>query len=78
MGAALKNKPPHTQAEPEGILSLRVDPISGRAASPGTPNAYFELFKSEDTPPSVNEVGGSGTGPNSPLPADESAPIDLF
>ena len=76
MGAALKGKPAHTQSEPEGILSLRVDPVSGRAASPGTPNAYFELFKSEDTPPSVNELGGSA--PGSPLPADEAAPIDLF
>ncbi|MCO7610241.1 penicillin-binding protein 1A [Pseudomonas chlororaphis] len=77
MGAALKGKPPHTQAEPEGILSLRVDPVSGRAAAPGTPNAYFELFKSEDTPPSVNELG-NGVAPGSPLPADEAAPIDLF
>ncbi|MGN2307065.1 MULTISPECIES: penicillin-binding protein 1A [Pseudomonas] len=77
MGAALKDKPAHTQSEPEGILSLRVDPVSGRAATPGTPNAYFELFKSEDTPPSVNELG-NGYAPGSPLPADESAPIDLF
>ncbi|NWD05784.1 penicillin-binding protein 1A [Pseudomonas gingeri] len=78
MGAALKGMPPHTQAEPEGILSLRVDPVSGRAATPGTPNAYFELFKSEDTPPSVNELGNGGNAPGSPLPADEAAPIDLF
>ena len=77
MGAALKDKPLHTQAEPEGILSLRIDPVSGRAASPSTPNAYFELFKSEDTPPSVNELG-NGVAPGSPLPADEAAPIDLF
>nr|WP_073524712.1 penicillin-binding protein 1A [Pseudomonas fluorescens] len=77
MGAALKDKPLHTQPEPEGILSLRIDPISGRAASPSTPNAYFELFKSEDTPPSVNELG-NGVAPGSPLPADEGAPIDLF
>jgi penicillin-binding protein 1A len=77
MSAALKDKPPHTQAEPDGILSLRVDPISGRAATPNTPNAFFELFKSEDTPPSVNELG-NGVVPGSPLPADESAPIDLF
>lgn len=77
MGAALKDKPPHTQPEPEGILSLRVDPVSGRAATPSTPNAYFELFKSEDTPPSVNELG-NGVAPGSPLPADEAAPIDLF
>ncbi|WP_423246599.1 hypothetical protein, partial [Pseudomonas viridiflava] len=34
-------------------------------------------FKSEDTPPSVNELGG-GSAPGSPLPADEPAPIDLF
>jgi len=77
MAAALKDKPPHTQPEPEGILSLRVDPISGRAASPGTPGAYFELFKAEDTPPSMNELG-NGSVPGSPLPADEAAPIDLF
>ncbi|MNR14170.1 Penicillin-binding protein 1A [compost metagenome] len=76
MGAALKDKPPHTQAEPEGILSLRVDPISGRAATPSTAGAYFELFKAEETPPSVSELGGSA--PGSPLPADEAAPIDLF
>lgn len=77
MGAALKDKPLHTQPEPEGILSLRIDPVSGRAASPSTPNAYFELFKSEDTPPSINELG-NGVAPGSPLPADEAAPIDLF
>ena len=77
MGGALKDKPPHTQAEPEGILSLRVDPISGRVASPGTPGAYFELFKSEDTPPSNSELG-NGVAPGSPLPAEDGAPIDLF
>lgn len=77
MGAALKDKPLHTQPEPEGILSLRIDPVSGRAASPSTPNAYFELFKSEDTPPSINELS-NGVAPGSPLPADEAAPIDLF
>ena len=77
MSAALKDKPPHVQAEPDGILSLRIDPVSGRSATPSTPGAFFELFKSEDTPPSVNELGGSPP-PGSPLPADESAPIDLF
>jgi len=77
MSAALKDKPPHVQPEPEGLLSLRVDPVSGRAATPSTPGAYFELFKAEDTPPSVNELG-NGVVPGSPLPADEQAPIDLF
>ncbi|MFJ3680254.1 penicillin-binding protein 1A [Pseudomonas sp. NPDC090208] len=91
MSAALKDKPPHVQAEPDGILNLRIDPFSGRLASPSTPNAFFELFKNEDMPPSVNELGGGAPGgipgnppggparaPGTPLPADESAPIDLF
>nr|WP_314878220.1 penicillin-binding protein 1A [uncultured Pseudomonas sp.] len=77
MGEALKDKPNHAPAEPEGILSLRVDPVSGRAATPSTPNAYFELFKAEDSPPSVDELG-NGAAPGSPLPADEAAPMDLF
>ncbi|UUD62683.1 penicillin-binding protein 1A [Pseudomonas seleniipraecipitans] len=78
MGAALKDKPNHAPAEPEGILTLRVDPHSGRAASPGTPDAYFELFKSEDSPPPMSEFDPGMGAPGSPLPADEAAPIDLF
>ncbi|WP_093500336.1 penicillin-binding protein 1A [Phytopseudomonas straminea] len=78
MGAALKDKPNHAPIEPDGILTLRVDPHSGRAAAPGTPDAYFELFKSEDSPPPMNELDPGMGAPNSPLPADESAPIDLF
>jgi penicillin-binding protein 1A len=78
MSAALKDKPSHTLPEPEGILTLRVDPLSGRAATPDTPNAYFELFKSEDSPPPMGELEPGMNIPGSPLPADESAPIDLF
>ncbi|MGV8841771.1 MAG: penicillin-binding protein 1A [Pseudomonas sp.] len=78
MSAALKDKPAHPPAEPAGVLTLRIDPHSGRAATPSTPNAYFELFKSEDTPPSMGELGSEYASPGSPLPADESAPIDLF
>ncbi|TWC41426.1 penicillin-binding protein 1A [Pseudomonas sp. SJZ079] len=78
MAAALKDRPSHAPAEPPGILTLRIDPYSGRAALPGTANAYFELFKSEDSPPSMSELDPSLGIPGSPLPADEAAPIDLF
>lgn len=78
MGAALKDKPEHLPPEPSGLLSLRVDPVSGRAASPNSPNAYFELFKSEDSPPPMSELEPGLGAPGSPLPADEMAPIDLF
>ncbi|MBN7141239.1 hypothetical protein ACP88_11640 [Pseudomonas oleovorans] len=78
MGAVLKDRPNHLPKEPKGLLTLRVDPISGRAAAPGTPDAYFELFKSEDSPPPMSELEPGMGVPGSPLPADEMAPIDLF
>lgn len=78
MAAALKDKPSHLQAEPEGMLTLRIDPHSGRIASPGTQDAYYELFKSEDSPPSMGEFEMGLGIPGSPLPADEAAPFDLF
>ena len=78
MGAALKDKPSHLLPEPEGLLTLRVDPHSGRAATPDTPDAYFELFKSEDSPPPMGEFDPGMSIPGSPLPADEAAPLDLF
>ena len=49
-----------------------------RAASPGSPDAYFELFKSEDSPPPMSELDPALGIPGSPLPADEATPIDLF
>ena len=79
MSAALKDKPEHLPPEPADLLSLRIDPVSGRAAPPGTPDAYFELFKSEDSPPPMSELDPSLGIPGSPLPGDEeAAPFDLF
>lgn len=78
MAVALKDKPSHLLAEPDGLLTLRIDPHSGRAATADTPDAYFELFKSEDSPPPMGEFDPGMNIPGSPLPADEAAPIDLF
>nr|WP_090501081.1 penicillin-binding protein 1A [Pseudomonas borbori] len=78
MASALKDNPSHAPVEPKGLLTLRIDPYSGRAAVPGTADAYFELFKSEDSPPPMSELDPGLRAPGSPLPADEAAPIDLF
>jgi len=78
MSAVLKDMPEHPPAEPNGLLKLRIDPVSGRAATPGTPDAYFEVFKSEDSPPPMGEFDPGYQAPGSPLPADEAAPLDLF
>ncbi|TBU92158.1 peptidase [Stutzerimonas kirkiae] len=78
MGSVLKGQPEHLPAEPAGLLTLRVDPVSGRAATANTPDAYYEVFKSEDSPPPMSEFEPGYQAPGSPLPSSEEAPLDLF
>jgi len=70
MSVALKGKPARQPAKPEGLLSLRVDPQSGRAARPDTQGAYLELFKSENPPEAPLKDGE--------LPGGSALPMDLF
>lgn len=79
MAYALKDKPVQAMTEPAGMMTLRIDPVSGRIARPGTQGAYFEMFKSEDAPPSMDELEDNWTAPHSPyLEPMETTPIDLF
>ncbi|MCL7461801.1 penicillin-binding protein 1A [Pseudomonas sp. NW5] len=78
MKVALKDRPSRLPPEPDGLLRLRIDPQTGRAARPGMPG-LFELFRA-DMPPeeeplfvappsSVNDNFSSEPPP---------VPIDLF
>jgi penicillin-binding protein 1A len=44
MQTALKGKPEHSLDEPDDIVSIRIDPISGTRAGGSDPNAIFEYF----------------------------------
>jgi len=68
MAVALKDQPTQRLKKPEGLLTLRVDPQTGRAARPDTPDAYLELFKSENPPQAPESSAAGGV----------SAPMDLF
>ncbi len=50
MRTALKGIPNSHMAQPEGIVSARINPETGELADPGDPNAIFELFRSEMAP----------------------------
>lgn len=80
MGTVLQGKPEHLPAEPKGLVRLRVDPVTGYSVPPGTPGAYFELFKSELTPPLIDEFASPGLtdGDLPPTPIAPETPIDLF
>lgn len=81
MGKSLKGVPNRSYKEPAGIKTLRIDPASGLLARPGTPGAYYELFKNEDpAPPMMGEFDNLPSLNNSsPFGAPSTnAPIDMF
>jgi penicillin-binding protein 1A len=77
MSTALLDRPARLQAQPSGLVTLRIDPSTGRAAYPGSPSAYFELFKAENVPPPADETQ-SGFMPADPASPSAGTPIDLF
>ena len=76
MGVALKDRPMHLQPEPDGLLRLRIDPATGRAATAGASGAFFELFNKDAPPQPAQEVSSSFQDNFDSEPA--AVPIDLF
>jgi len=50
MRDALKGLPETRLVQPEGLVSVRIDPATGLRAAPGTENAIFEIFRTENAP----------------------------
>ena len=61
MDSALEGKPDEAQPQPEGIVTVLIDPETGQRAPPGAVGAEFELFLLENAPellsPQVFERG---------------------
>jgi len=73
MAAALEGLPEHSQPQPEGLVTARIDPQTGRSARPGTPGAFLEIFKEEDMPPPYSELESGGYSSD-----DAMTPLELF
>lgn len=73
MASALDGKPENSQPMPDGMLTMRVDPATGRSARPGSTSGILEVFKEEDAPPSYDEIDANGY-------RDDGAvtPLELF
>lgn len=69
MGSALNGVPEQPFEQPEGVVSVRIDPETGLLAAPGQSNAIFEYFREEDVPsqpvkiPSADGSGETGLVP---------------
>ncbi|MBQ0752835.1 MAG: penicillin-binding protein 1A [Gammaproteobacteria bacterium] len=67
MAAALEGVPEETLPQPPGIVTVRINPESGKRARPGDPTAIFEFFREENLPEqdhsTVIDNGGTTTSP---------------
>lgn len=70
MDAALKGTPEAYPPQPEGIVSVRIDPETGLRAYPGQGNAVFELFPANRVPPLAEARTLGYPQDDAPLPAD--------
>ena len=50
MRTALQDKPENNQAQPAGIISIRIDPETGGRARVDDPDAIFEVFRADNAP----------------------------
>ncbi len=67
---------PETPLEqPTGILSARINPLTGERVRPDSNPAIFEYFRADNLPPIES---ASGTRTDTPQPGDDTAPESLF
>lgn len=70
MGSALEGKPERYHPQPEGIVSIRIDPESGLRSRPEQTNAEIELFREELAPTRFSEAYNESGGGSAALPED--------
>jgi penicillin-binding protein 1A len=73
MAEALEGLPEHSQPMPEGLMNVRIDPVTGRVARPGSSGGFFEIFKEEEAPPTHDELDASEFGGDGGF-----TPLELF
>ncbi|MBB1487939.1 penicillin-binding protein 1A [Oceanospirillum sediminis] len=72
MGAMLEGKPESNMLQPPGIVTVKIDPATGRIARPGQTGAIFEVFRKELAPRATSvqsPASTSGTMPGMPAEA---------
>jgi len=75
MEKALKGKPQHALVQPDAMVTIKIDPVTGLALAPGQTGGIFETFRKELVP----DIGvqGSSTSDNA-SPSQSSADSDLI
>ena len=71
MRDALKGIPEKPLIRPEGLISVRIDPITGLRATTDTKNTTFEIFRTEKAPQKAPQKINS-----TPTPGEDEEAIE--
>lgn len=71
MKVALHKQPEKILPQPENIVAVQIDPITGLLAKPNQPNAIVEYFREQDVPTQEGTPNSNEENPT-PAAADES------
>jgi penicillin-binding protein 1A len=80
MRVALDGRPETFMKQPEGLVSVRIDPRTGKLAQAGDPDAIFEFFHADRAPEVLAEAGnepGKARAAGAPAP-DSQVTKQLF
>ena len=73
MAVALRDRAEFNQPQPEGLVTVKIDPESGKLARPGQSNAIFEIFRSEQVP---TETAGADSRDGNPFDDSQPTPTE--
>ncbi len=72
MKVALEGMPNTYRPQPKGLVRVRIDPKTGKRATPSTPNAVFELFRKEYAPKAGRSTANDQLNPRVSTPSASS------
>ncbi len=67
MRTALNDVPEQPLKVPTGMVTVRIDPKTGKRASVDQDDAIFEVFRSENAPREISSEAASNTDPSKPI-----------
>lgn len=70
METALNGIPSTLMPQPDGIVTVSIDPDTGERTLPSSPNSIEEIFLEENTPPEIDPSQIVNGGSDSPAPED--------
>lgn len=77
MDKALKGKPEAPLEQPPGLVTVKIDPKTGQLADSRTPNAIFEIFRSDRIPKPLAE-GDKSRSPDGVPDSKQNVPEQIF